>query len=109
MITILSFVCKFVREREREREREKREALLKLRSPQNSQQSYNYIQFAHCLTHGPLKNKSILCVFNEFFKHQSYIQLAFSHNSIIREKRLQFNNHSWYKRRISDTGTIKQK
>ena len=58
MITILSFVCKFVREREREREREKREALLKLRSPQNSQQSYNYIQFAHCLTHGPLKTKA---------------------------------------------------
>ena len=55
MITILSFVCKFVRERERERERE---ALLKLRSPQNSQQSYNYIQFAHYLTHGPLKTKA---------------------------------------------------
>ena len=44
----------------RERERERgggggREALLKLMSPQNSQQSYNYTQFANYLAHGPLK------------------------------------------------------
>ena len=36
-------------------ERERREALLKPMSPQNSQQSYNYTQFANYLAHEPLK------------------------------------------------------
>ena len=106
MITILSFVCKFVREREREREEggiTKTKVTTKFTT---ILQLHSICPLPHTWS---IKNKSILCVFNEFFKHQSYIQLAFSHNSIIREKRLQFNNHSWYKRRISDTGTIKQK